>query len=71
MWLLDGDPSTGALIVYNNQLWSIGGTSVGAPFWAGLCALINQNRVNAGGSSLGLLGPRIYPWSVPPILAIF
>jgi len=32
-----------------------------SPIWAGLCALINQARANAGQTPLGLLGPSIYP----------
>lgn len=38
-----------------------GGTSLGAPVWAGFCALINQARAQKGLPALGLLGPRIYP----------
>ncbi len=38
-----------------------GGTSVSAPIWGGLCALINQARTEKGLSPLGLLGPKIYP----------
>jgi subtilase family serine protease len=37
------------------------GTSVSAPIWAGLCALINQARANHSLTPLGLLGPKIYP----------
>ncbi len=37
------------------------GTSVSAPIWAGLCALINQARAKQGLGPLGLLGPRLYP----------
>lgn len=38
-----------------------GGTSLGAPVWAGFCALINQARAQKGLPALGLLGPHIYP----------
>jgi kumamolisin len=55
------DPNFGA-IIYENGIESIvGGTSWASPTWAGLCALINQARVNAGQAPLGLLGPKIYP----------
>jgi hypothetical protein len=55
-----GDPTTG-VAVYNttpnasgNTGWdSFGGTSVGAPQWAGLVALANQKRVKGG---LDLIG---------------
>ncbi len=49
---------------YSNQgsvSTSFGGTSLSAPIWAGLCALLNQARANAGLAPLGLLGPHIYP----------
>jgi hypothetical protein len=39
----------------------IGGTSLTGPIWAGLTAIINQARANAGLPTLGLLGPRVYP----------
>jgi sugar lactone lactonase YvrE len=57
-----GNPSTGAYIVNvgsDTTLW--GGTSISSPIWAGFGALINQARASAGLSSLGLLGPKIYP----------
>jgi subtilase family serine protease len=40
-------------IVYNGGWWSIGGTSAGAPQWAGIAALINAGRLADG---LGVLG---------------
>lgn len=55
----DADPSTGVAVYdsYNNidnsGPWvEIGGTSLGAPAWAGLIAVANQGRVLAGASSL-------------------
>ncbi|MFZ1056647.1 MAG: protease pro-enzyme activation domain-containing protein [Opitutaceae bacterium] len=39
----------------------IGGDSLTGPIWAGLTAIINQARANAGLPTVGLLGPRIYP----------
>jgi len=56
-----GDPNTGAMILLNGSQLKIGGTSWGAPTWAGFAALINQARAANGGTSLGLLGPKIYP----------
>ncbi len=39
----------------------IGGDSLTGPIWAGLTAIINQSRANAGLPAVGLLGPKIYP----------
>ncbi|HEX4084043.1 MAG TPA: protease pro-enzyme activation domain-containing protein, partial [Chthoniobacteraceae bacterium] len=55
------DPDYGALIVLDGESQQIGGTSWSSPTWAGMCALINQARIGAGESSIGLLGPKIYP----------
>jgi kumamolisin len=55
------DPNTGAVVVFQGAQEEFGGTSWSSPTWAGYCALINQARANAGLSSLGLLGPQIYP----------
>jgi hypothetical protein len=55
------DPNYGAIIVLDGAQETVGGTSWSSPTWAGLCALINQARSNAGQSSLGLLGPHVYP----------
>jgi len=58
-----GDPATGAWIAdpYNlpssNSFAVVGGTSLSAPNWAGLIALINQGRQAAGKTSLGSSGP--------------
>jgi len=58
---LAADPNTGAYLILNGQLVMVGGTSWGAPTWAGFCAMINQARANVGQAFGGLLGPRIYP----------
>jgi hypothetical protein len=56
----DADPSTG-VNVYTSTLstktdtigWTVvGGTSIGAPQWAGLIAIVDQGRVLQGGSPL-------------------
>jgi subtilase family serine protease len=56
----DGDPNTG-LSVYiispsstsgTGQWYTIGGTSAGAPAWAGIMAIVNQGRALAGHASL-------------------
>ena len=51
----NADPSTG-VAVYDSSSggWiQVGGTSAGAPQWAGLVALVNQGRAAAGKSSIG------------------
>ena len=60
---LVADPATGAWIAdpYNldpsNPFEIVGGTSLSAPAWAGLVALVNQGRAAAGESSLNSVGP--------------
>ena len=38
----------------------VGGTSAATPLWAGLTALINQEAVAAGRSTMGFLNPALY-----------
>jgi hypothetical protein len=60
---LVADPATGAWIAdaYNldpsNPFQVVGGTSLSAPAWAGLLALVNQGRVAAGESTLNSSTP--------------
>ena len=59
----DADPDTGAWIAdpYNlnpsDPFEVVGGTSLSAPAWAGLLALVNQGSANAGGSLLNGTSP--------------
>jgi subtilase family serine protease len=47
--------------VYNNgSSGTFGGTSCAAPLWAGFCALVNQQSIAVGGSSVGFLNPALY-----------
>jgi kumamolisin len=55
------DPDDPALLIYEGEQVEVGGTSWGAPTWAGICARINQANVEAGRPTVGLLGPDIYP----------
>jgi hypothetical protein len=52
----NADPNTG-FYVYDSSSggawWQVGGTSAGAPQWAGMVALVNQGRASAGKVSLG------------------
>ena len=43
---------------------TVGGTSCAAPLWAGMTALINQQAVASGGTSVGFLNPAIYALGV-------
>jgi Bacterial Ig-like domain (group 3)/MBG domain (YGX type) len=60
---LVADPATGAWIAdpYNldpsNPFEVVGGTSLSAPAWAGLLALVNQGRVAAGQPTLNSASP--------------
>ena len=56
----DANPATGVAIVLNGQIQVFGGTSVATPIWAGLMGLVNQARLAAGKSTLGMLNPRLY-----------
>jgi hypothetical protein len=52
----DGDPNTGVYVYdsKNGGWFQVGGTSLGAPAWAGLIAIVNQGRsVNGLGSING------------------
>lgn len=57
----NADPDTGVAVYLstpqgrNSGWFSIGGTSAGAPQWAGLVALINQRRLDNG---MGVVGNR-------------
>src|SRR5262249_14155885 len=57
------DPATGAWVAdtYNlpadNPFETVGGTSLSAPSWAGLLALVNQGRAAAGQATLNSSSP--------------
>src|SRR5208283_114946 len=44
----------------NGSSTTVGGTSCAAPLWAGLAALINQQSLTAGRSTIGFVNPAIY-----------
>ena len=54
------DPFTGVKIVFNGQVIVGGGTSVSAPLWAGMTAVVNQYLTQRGGTPLGDLNPLLY-----------
>jgi hypothetical protein len=46
---------------YNNGAWGgIGGTSGAAPIWAGIAALVNQQRTANGLGAIGFMNPALY-----------
>lgn len=45
---LIADTNTSVYTVYNGNWYGVGGTSVGAPIFAGMLSLANQQRFNAG-----------------------
>mmetsp|Transcript_54946 Transcript_54946/g.111686 ORF Transcript_54946/g.111686 Transcript_54946/m.111686 type:complete len:576 (+) Transcript_54946:1-1728(+) len=47
-------------VIINGNQYSVDGTSCAAPVAAGMFALINHKRTEAGKSSLGFLNPTIY-----------
>jgi len=48
-------------VVYNNgSSGAFGGTSCAAPLWAGFCALVNQQSLASGGTTVGFLNPALY-----------
>ena len=55
-----GRPVHRVKIVFDGQVIVGGGTSVSAPLWAGMAAVINENLTNRGGRLLGDLNPLLY-----------
>ncbi len=49
----DADPGSGIYVYENGGYYAVGGTSAGAPQWAGLAALVNQGRAAVGSSPIG------------------
>ena len=54
------DQFTGLKIVFNQRFALGGGTSLAAPVWAGLTALMNDYLTRNGGWPVGELNPRLY-----------
>ncbi len=52
----DGNPNTGVAVYYSRTWYTFGGTSIGAPQWAGLIAIAAQYH----GHALGLVQNVIY-----------
>ncbi len=57
---LNADPNMGYSI-YTSGAWAVyGGTSTGAPLWAGFAALVNQQRALSQEARLGFANPALY-----------
>lgn len=54
------DPFTGVKIVFDQQILVGGGTSLAAPVWAGITAVINQYLAERGSQPVGDLNPLLY-----------
>ena len=54
------DPFTGVKIVFDQQVIAGGGTSLAAPLWAGMAAVMNQYLAEQGGRPIGNLNPLLY-----------
>lgn len=54
---LNADPGSGYHLFYQGSWHVLGGTSVSAPIWAALTALVNQSRAAVGRGPLGLAAP--------------
>ena len=55
-----GDPETGVKFVFQQSIYAAGGTSLSAPLWAGMAAVLNQYLNENGGRPLGDLNPLLY-----------
>ncbi len=58
---LAANPDDGCYLVFQGKVEQYGGTSWATPSWAGLCALLNQARANAGKTALGGANALLYP----------
>lgn len=54
------DPFTGVKIVFDQQVVAGGGTSLAAPLWAGMTAVMDQYLIERDGRLLGDLNPLLY-----------
>ena len=49
------------VIIVGGSPTGVGGTSLAAPVWAGVIALVNQARASGGKGTVGLFGSQAYP----------
>ncbi|MEM3851985.1 MAG: protease pro-enzyme activation domain-containing protein [Methanomassiliicoccales archaeon] len=57
---LDAEPNAGYFVYFNGTWDEAGGTSFGAPIWAGILGLENEIRTNHGEGDLGLANVLLY-----------
>jgi kumamolisin len=57
---LNADPNTGYAIYVQGATSQVGGTSCGAPQWAGFLALVHQQRAAQNQGPLGFFNPTLY-----------
>jgi kumamolisin len=55
-----GNGTDGVLVYQGGVVEAASGTSLSAPVWAAIAALINQERANVGLGQIGLLNPHLY-----------
>ena len=56
----DASPESGYGVLVDGQQQVVGGTSAVAPLWAGLIALVNQQRATSGLGPAGFINPQLY-----------
>lgn len=54
------------VVADNGATYSLGGTSVAAPLWAGFTALVNQQAATLGQPPVGFINPAVYALGVGP-----
>jgi kumamolisin len=54
------DPHTGVKFVFGQMVLAAGGTSLSAPLWAGITAVMDQYLAEHGGRPLGDINPLLY-----------
>lgn len=47
------------IILWADEWWTVGGTSLSAPLWGSMLTLINEKRIAAGKSTLGFINPTL------------
>jgi subtilase family serine protease len=57
---LTSDPYSGYSIYFSGGWYIFGGTSCAAPLWAGITALVNQQRTANSSGTVGFMNPQLY-----------
>lgn len=63
---LNADPATGYEVIVAGKTQVVGGTSCAAPIFAGLAALLDEARAQAGLGPLGFAAPHLYRAAATP-----